>query len=180
MIKWKPFVRDGVVHTLDHLHPRRVEYVQSAIAPQVPRRYLVQLIFGLHCFTRSPAPDETVDPTLHYSDSRETRLFCPRRYQLSFLLPAIMEELSERRCFHTGKGNFFVIEIVDEAGTAQAYEVYFLASRSGQRGLLNLFIQSAYIRDKTHTNNRPTKKPIRLHAILHGALNGRMPREPPR
>lgn len=107
MIKWKPFVREGVSHTLDHLHPRRVEYIQSATAPQVPRKYLVQLIFGLHCFTRSPAPDETVDLTLHYSDSRETRLFCPRRYRLSFLLPAIMEWTVGAPLLPHREGQFF-------------------------------------------------------------------------
>lgn len=180
MIRWKPFVRGDIVYSLDHLHPRQLEYEQPAEDNRPARKYRVQLIFGLHCFTRSPAPGETVDVTLQYSDSRETRLFCPRRYQMSFLLPTIMEGLQQRRCFHTGKGNFFVVEIVDESGARQEYEVYFLATRAARRGELNLFVQSSYIRDDRHARNRPNKKPIRLYAILFGALNGRMPREPPR
>ena len=180
MIVWRPFSYDGVAYDLAHLHPRRIEFVLRAKADLPERRYVVQLIFGLHCFTRSSEPGEAVDPSLFYSDARETRVFCPRRYLLSKSLPAIVEGLSTRPCYHTERGNFFVVEAVDEQGVPQEYEVYFTASRSTQRGILNLYVQSAYVRDRAHKGNRPRKKAIRLHVILHNTLTNKPIKAPAR
>lgn len=180
MVEWQAFSYAGITYDLSHLHPRRIRFVQPSKGERPERIFVVQLIFGLHCFTRSPEPGELVDPALRYGDSRETRVFCHRRYKLSARLPTIVEGLSERPCYHTGKGNFFVIECVDEQGMRQDFEVYFTASRATPRGVLNLFIQSAYIRDRAHRDNRPKKKPIWLHVILHNTLTNRPIKEPPR
>lgn len=180
MIAWRRFSYAGVDYDLSHLHPRRIEFVQPEKGEQPERRYAVQLIFGLHCFTRSRDPGETVDPALLYSDTRETRVFCPRRHLLSLLLPAIIDGLTARPCYHTEKGNFFVVEAVDEQGTTQEYEVYFTASRATERGVLNLFVQSAYVRDRAHKGNRPKKKAIRLHVILYNTLTNKPIKAPPR
>ncbi len=179
MIAWHPFRLGEAIYDLSHLHPRRIEFVQPAKGDLPERRYQVQLIYGLHCFTRSPAQDEAVDPAWHYGDSRETRIFCPRRYALSRLLPGIVEGLVARPCYHTERGNFFVIELVDEAGVAQQYEVYFTASRATERGVLNLYVQSAYVRDRLH-QNRPKKKSIRLQVILYNTLHNKPIKAPPR
>lgn len=179
MIAWRPFRLGNVCYDLSHLHPRRVQFVQPAKGSLSERRYQVEIIYGLHCFTRSPIPNEAVDPAWLYSDRRETRIFCPRRYALSKLLPDIVEGLPMRPCFHTGKGNFFVVELVGEAGVTLQYEVYFATSRSAQRGVLNLYVQSAYARDQTHCN-RPRRKSIRFHVILHNTLHGKPINAPPR
>ncbi|WP_147426618.1 hypothetical protein [Trinickia fusca] len=180
MIAWQAFSYAGVKYNLSHLHPRRVEILQPAKGEHPERTYAVQLIFGLHCFTRSAEAGEVIDPALLYSDSRETRVFCLRRYRLSMLLPAIIDGLAGRPCYHTGKGNFFTVEVVDEQGTTQEYEVYFTASRATERGVLNLFVQSADVRDGAHAGNRPKKRPIRLHVILHNTLTNRPIKEPMR
>ncbi|MEX3959518.1 hypothetical protein [Trinickia sp. EG282A] len=180
MIAWKAFSYAGVSYDLSHLHPRRIEFILPAITGHPERRYAVQVIFGLHCFTRSSKPGEVVDLAMSYRDTRETRVFCPQRYGLSMLLPTIIAELATRPCYHTGKGNFFVVEAVDDGGAKQEYEVYFAASRAVERGLVNLFVQSAYTRDPAHRSNRPKKKPIRLHVILHNTLTNRPIKEPPR
>jgi hypothetical protein len=52
------------------------------------------------------------------------------------------------------------------------YDIFFTVSRSSQRGVLNLFVQSAYVRDQKHWN-RPQLKPISFHFILFNALNGK-------
>lgn len=179
MIAWFPFRSSEATYDLSHLHPRRIEFVQAAKGDLPERRYQVQLIYGLHCFTRSPAPGEAIDPTWQYSDSREARIFCPRRYEFSKLLPGIVESLAARPCYHTEKGNFFVIELVDEVGITQQYEVYFTASRATERGVLNLYVQSAYVRDKAHLN-RPQRKSIRLQVILYNTLHNKPIKAPPR
>jgi hypothetical protein len=101
------------------------------------------------------------ESALLYSDARETRVFDFTRYELSKLLPAIIEELPAHKCYHSGKGNFFIVELVDQNGSRNEYEIFFTASRSTARGVLNLFVQSAYIRDENHMQVKPTlRKPI--------------------
>jgi hypothetical protein len=106
-----------------------------------------------------------------YSDRRETRVFDFRRYQLSLQLPQIVENLMERRCYHSGRGNYFTVETLDDDLKRVEYEIYFAASRAS-RGRINLFVQSAYVRDKAHAN-KPQRKPIRFHVILFNTQNGR-------
>jgi hypothetical protein len=143
------------------------------------RKYTTRVAFGLHCFTRSRKSDEIVDPALLYGDKRETRTFCPRRYDLSKRLPVIVEDLATRCCYHTGKGNFLVVEPIDKPSAAPEYEIYFATSRSARHGILNLYIQSAYVRDGSHQANRPKRKAIRLHVILHNTLNNKTIKVPP-
>ena len=118
------------------------------------QKYRFVIEFGLHCFTRGPNTHHNeelrhVDSALHYSDSRETRIFCFDRYALSSNLPKIAKSVDKRPCFHTGRGNFFVIELVSRSGEKREYEVYFQVSRA-RGGLLRLFVESAYVRDEEH------------------------------
>jgi hypothetical protein len=112
--------------------------------------------------------DSTADSALHYSDDWETRIFDFRRHQLSHQLPAIVEGLMGRKCFHGGRSNYFTVEVL---GNEIDYEIYFAATRSSTAGRLNLFIQSAYTRDITH-RNKPQRKPIDFHVILFNAQKG--------
>lgn len=98
---------------------------------------------------------------LVYSDSREKRIFCFSRYTLSYLLPDIAKQINRKTCFHTGKGNFFTIETPNQ----QEYEIYFKVSKS-DKGLLRLFIESAYIRDNLHKSSQPKKKKYLFMLLL--------------
>ena len=178
MTAWRAFTLHGEVYDLTHLHPRRVNVTQPGRNALPPRHYAVHVVFGLHCFTRSSKPGEVVEPDWHYADSRETRVFCLTRWHHSKRLPAIIDNLALRPCYHTGRGNFFVVEFVDETATTRQYEIYFAASRAQERGVVNLYVQSAYVRDDTHAN-RPRRKPIRLHVILFNTLAGKPIRMPP-
>lgn len=170
MTAWRALSIDGIVYDLSHLHPRRVSFGQPAKQHLPVRHYVVQIIFGLHCFTRSVRPGESVRADWLYSDRRETRIFCVRRWGHSKRLPDIVEGLACRPCYHTGKGNFFVVELLDDDGIARDYEVYFSATRAAERGVVNLYVQSAYTRDKPQKRRY---KPIRLHVILFNTLTGR-------
>jgi hypothetical protein len=149
-MRWKPFHFRGNIYNLSHLHPCSITYEQAARGNAPARVYKVDVIFGLHCFTRGAVGGGLVDRTLLYSDDRETRSFDFARYELSKLLPELVRELPLRKCFHTGKGNFFTIEMVREDGKAIEYDVFFAATRSSIKGRLNLFVQSAYVRDREH------------------------------
>lgn len=179
MIAWKPFAHAGVTYSLDHLHPSVVTFVQPAKADKPAREYRVRVVYTLHCFTRSAKGSAAIDATLAYADSREIREFDFDRYTWSLQLPAIVAALPPTKCFHTEKGNFFVVRQIDDRGQAVEYEVYFNALRSTEAGVdLELYIQSAYVRDAAH-QGRPRKKPIGFFVILHNRLTNRPIVAPP-
>lgn len=178
MIHWKAFEFDGVIYDLTHLHPKRLTYSQPAKGDKPERVYEVDVIFSMHCFTRGIKQGESPDKNLLYMDSRESRVFDFRRYALSKELPAIVEELHRRKCHHSGKGNFFVVEVINQEGERLDYEIYFEASRSTKKGIINLYVQSAYVRDAAHGNNTPKKKPIGFTIILFNILNNKPIRIP--
>jgi hypothetical protein len=169
MIRWLPFERDNTVYPLEHLHPQTVIFRQPAKGDNPERTYTVDIEFGLHCFTCEPLEGD--DPKLLYSDARETRRFDLYRYNLSMRLPDFVESLPTRKCYHTEHGNFFTIEILGDAGQKpEQYEVYFTVSKSARKGVLNLSLQSAYVRDRAFVKR---KKPVGFFVILHNTLNDR-------
>lgn len=168
--RWTSFVHQDITYCLGHLAEFEWEYIQAASGGNPERRYPFIVEFGLHCFTKAPNKHqgETLDDydaALFYADSRETRIFCFSRYQLSLLLPEIAKDISVRNCYHTGKGNFFTIELTDESGNKQEYEVYFNVTRSS--GKLRLFVESAFVRDDEHGSSQPKKKKINFFVIAH-------------
>ena len=171
-MRWAQICHEGKTYSLDHLHPKTVSYFQPAKGTNPPRGYTVDVIYSLHCFTRG-LQGEIPHPDLLVSDSRETRYFDFRRYELSHKLPAIIGGLMTSRCFHTERGNYFTVKVVDESGSALDYEIYFTASKSSKNGVINLYVQSAYTRDFKHRANRPRidSKPVSFSLILYSALN---------
>jgi len=176
-MEWKPFNFEEKTYDLTHLHPIEVQFTQEAKGEKPAITYAVDVLFGLHCFTRGAKADERPDNILLYSDSRETRIFDFHRYELSKSLPAIVQELVRCKCYHTGYKNFLTVVLADDEGKEVEYEIYFTVSKSARRGRLNLFIQSAYTRDEEH-KNRPNRKPIRFAIILFNTLHDRPIREP--
>lgn len=170
MIAWKAFNHQGVVYDLSHLHPTRIQYVQLAKASQSEKTYTVEVHYSLHCFSKKLEPGS--NPLLNYSDARETRTFDLTRYALSKQLPEIIKNLDVKKCMHTGKGNFYVVEISMPNGIKENYEVYFDVKRSITRGVARLFVQSAYVRDTRHGNRLSSTKKISLYIILNNILGG--------
>jgi hypothetical protein len=173
-VQWNPFSFGGGTYDLSHLHPRTCQYEQAAKDDKPSRVYTVDVIFSLHCFTRSLLADEVADTALFYADNREMRLFDFQRYELSKQLPAIIETLDRRKCFHTGHDNFFSVALIDQAGNTVEYDIFFTASRSSRKkGVVTLYVQSAYVRDEAHGNRPRMKSPIGFHVILFNVLNNR-------
>ena len=173
MLNWNPFEYDGLVYDLSHLHPQVVRYTQPAKGGMPERYYDVQVIYSLHCFTCSYKPEERlVDDALAYSDSRETRRFDFHRYECSKHLPSIVRALPTSVCQHTKHGTFFTVKLLNpKTAIEENYEIYFRASRSGSKPpMVNLFVQSAYIRDTAHRQNQPSRKKVNFFVILHNTL----------
>jgi hypothetical protein len=170
-MKWQPFRYQNAAYDLSHLHPRSITYEQPAKNNKPACRYSAEVSFSLHCFTRGIKENEQPDQGLVYSDSRERRVFDFQRYELSKQLPDIVQNLPQRKCYNTGKGNFFTVVAIGDRGQEIEYDVFFEASRSAKKGLV-LVVQSAYVRDTEH-GSRPKAKPIGFLVILFNTLNNK-------
>jgi hypothetical protein len=166
-VQWRNFEHNSVTYDLNHLHPQTIEFERPAKDGKPAVVYTVDLTYSLHCFSHK-LPSGAFDKSLIYPNTRETRLFDFERYELSKRLPGIIETMAQRKCFHTGHGNFFTVEVVREDGVSVDYHVFFTASKSTRKGRINIYIQSAYAPERKVGRSC---KPIRFLFILHNTLN---------
>jgi hypothetical protein len=132
-MKWRAAGIGGRRYDLSHLHPFSFDFVVPARDGKPEQRYGIDVIFSLHCFSRGIRQGEVYVADLAYADSREVRLFDEQRYTHSLQLPGIIRSIGVRRCFHTGYGNFFTVELIDAKGERVEYTVYFKLSRAPGR-----------------------------------------------
>lgn len=174
-IAWSPHQVGSTVYELDHLHPYHREHVIPAKGPNPERRLLLNVSYGIHCFTRDPRDGEQVAQPNWYADSRERRVFCPERWELSQHLPEVINTLGQRRCLHTGRAEFVTVKVV-QWGREFDYAVFFTVSKARRsRADLNLFVNSAHER----YNRLTYTKPIKFDVILVNSFLNK-PIKPPR
>jgi hypothetical protein len=141
------------------------------------KTYVFDVVFSLHTFTRSIEVGDA--PDLIYKDNRESRAFCFDRYRLSFYLPSIINEIGKKRCSHTTRGNFFIVEIIDESGLKIEYEIFFdVSNRSSKNAPMLLYIQSTYMRDARSVRYRPQFKKISFSVIAYNRLHNKPIKRP--
>lgn len=174
-IAWDAHQQEEDTYSLNHLHPHQVEHVIPAKGSNPERRYQVHVSYGLHCFTRKEKDNEQVPDAAWYSDSRESRVFCPERWEFSKQLPGIISTLGERKCFHTQGVEFVTLKVIGLEREVE-YAVFFTVSKAGKsQADLNLFVNSAHER----YNKLKHKKPISYSIILMNRMKGK-PIKPPR
>lgn len=176
MITWDAFSYKGITYDLGHLHPFCFQYKQQATVNKPESIFNVQLCFSLHCFTKDGLLSSS--SPLNYSDAKETRTFNFDRYELSKKLPEIVMSLHMRKCMHTTRGNYFVIDVdTPDAGKLE-YEVFFNVGKL-ENNVASIYIESAYVRDEAHMKNRPpTTKKISLFVLIYNKLNNKIIRVP--
>jgi hypothetical protein len=169
-MQWSAFQHGQKTFDLTHLHPCAMEFERAAEHEKPAVIFKMDVTFSLHCFSRRLPESGPYDKRLEYSDPSETRLFDFDRYELSKRLPEIVRDLPQRKCRHTGHGNYFSVEIIRENGTTVEYDIFFKVTKPA-KSRLALHIQSAYVRDANFNSCRPSGKPIRFLVILHNTLN---------
>lgn len=174
-IAWKTPTIGGKPYDLSHLHP----YLWTITIPpkgETPALQLnINVTFGLHCFARDQLPGEKVDAECWYSDSREKRVFCLLRWELSKQLPEIIATLDRRRCMHTKGEEFVTVEVARE-GRILEYAVFFTVTKAkkAEGAQLNLFVNSAHERYDPLTY----KKPISFKFIVLNRFQGKKIKKP--
>jgi hypothetical protein len=166
-VKWQAFVHDGTTYDLTHLHPHTLQFERPAQEKKPAVVFNVDVIFGLHCFSRE-IPTDTYNHALVYSDARESRLFDFERYDLSKQLPAIIESLSQRKCFQTDRSDFVTVDVIGADATIVNYHVYFTVSKATKKGHMNLFVSSAYVANRRVGSSG---RAIKFLVILHNTMN---------
>lgn len=169
-IVWKPITIGGVVYDLSHLHPHLWEVLIPGQAGKPDLLLKVHVTYGLHCFARNQLPGEQVDAEHWYTDSREKRVFCLLRWELSKQLPQIIATLGDRRCMHTGREEFVTLQVIHQGRTFD-YAVFFTVTkaRKAEGAHLNLFVNSAHER----IDPLKYKKPISFKFILLNRYQGK-------
>jgi hypothetical protein len=66
------------------------------------------------------------------------------------------------------------VELTEEDGQTVDYDIFFTVSRSSTEGRLNLYIQSAFVRER---EKLPAGKRIRFEIILYNILAGKRIRD---
>lgn len=172
-MKWKAFEHDGKTYDLKHLDPQTAIFDRPAEAQRSGEKYTVQVTYASHCFTRAPRLDEQYDTNLVYPhDDYEKRLFDQERYELSKRLPEIIQGLPFRKVIQNNEHKFFTIELVTDGGESVEYDIFFKVKKKA-KGLLELIVESGFVRDPLHQSSRPKGKPVRFWIILHNTLHGR-------
>lgn len=174
-IAWKAATIAGVTYDLGHLHPCTWEVVIPGKGDKTDLVLKVNVSYSLHCFAREPKPGEEVRQDYWYEDSREKRVFCELRWELSKRLPEIIATLPDRRCMHTGHEEFITLEVIYQDRTFE-YAVFFTVTKAKkvEGAHLNLFVNSA------HERHDPLqyKKPIKFHFILLNRYRGKQIKPP--
>lgn len=179
---YNDFNYKGLKYDLKHLNQFTATYKQPPDQNNADSKeitYTVNVTFSTHCFTKGLINSTGVDPNLLYSGFNEKRIFDFERYELSKSLKNIIIGLDKRKISNTGKGNFLTIEVIDSNGQKKDYEVYFKVSKSTQLNRLNLYVESAYIRDDLHKLGNRKIKRIGFYVIAHKTLRGEQITLPP-
>lgn len=172
-MKWAAFKIAEEIFDLTHLHPCTIQYEREGEKDKPAEKYTVDVIFGLHCFTREPRAGESYDANLIYPDSYEMRLFDHRRYEFSKLLLDIVHNFDKKKPKHNGaRRNFFTVVVVSKDGEQVEYDIFFKVKKI-KKARLEMIIESAFVRDPSYESTRPMGKPISFWIILHNTMNNK-------
>jgi hypothetical protein len=139
----------------------------------------VRVAFSCHCFTEGQKPED--DPRLevmHAKSKQDPRSFNEARWELSRQLPNIVRDFMNRKAFHTGKGNYVIVEILGWNGVPCEYGIYFDLNRNSREKRLYLDIQSAYLHDDESRNRSGQRRPIQFKFLIHNVQTGKRVKAP--
>jgi hypothetical protein len=177
--RWPSHWEKGRRYDLSHVHPFKIDYTLPANAQFAARVVRISVSFTSHTFTRKCEADET--PNHHYCSPGEARIFDQERYELSKLLPELIRNIGNRKCFFAKYDNFFVPELPEGIPDDSEYWVFFFVERAdkGEMHALNLIVQSAYVGRRERSPAGRTAKRITFRALISKVLAGEKPKPPP-
>lgn len=174
---WPSFKKNGDEYNLNHLNPFNSKLVKPAKHGQMEQAYPCRITFSCHCFTRTPENGEVVEQSNIYRDPKnENRIFCAKRYELSKGLKSIIVKRLTKggtKCFHTERGNYFIVELAQSGGKKVSYEIYFVLGKSSstqKENAIYIHITSAHPRPLNSHRKYPK---VRMQVLAHNAIVGK-------
>jgi hypothetical protein len=177
-LAWTSHIYEGKTYKFAHLEPHTETFVRPADGELPSESFTVDVRYTDHCFTRKPKPGEVYDPSLVYANGeKKIRLFCPRRNELSKLLPELIRSLPNNKPQHNGvNGNFFTRDLLDLQGNPVKYVIIFSVRKSG-KGRMELLVETAYIEEPDYRSTPLNGRRVRFWIILNNTYKGlRIPR----
>ncbi len=158
--QWSSFEHNDTIYDLSHLNAKKVVYIDHEKSAE----YTFYVTYSHHCFTKTEEGyNDAIDFRFdHYKDPRH---FHPKRYNLSLMLPEIIENLPDKHVYHAGYSKYACCEIEDKDGNIVHYQVVFEVFRSVKKWRLH--ISSAY-----PLNTRPKAKPVKFIKIGRAMASG--------
>jgi hypothetical protein len=166
----EPFILNGQTYDLSHLRAFPHTFPFAATAKDPARSFDVVVDFSVHCFTRAQEPDDPPDLFYCFDRDGKARNFNLERWDLSRQLrniiinhfPTLNPQFTNRDPYK--HNNFIVVPVVTRGGVQVEYEVFFKVFKAGKR--LFLEIESAYVRDPSWHNRRPTQGRRMAFAVI--------------
>jgi hypothetical protein len=177
-LAWTSHIHEGKTYKFAHLEPHTETFVRPATDEQPSESFTVDIRYTDHCFTRGPKPGEVYDPALIYANGeKKIRLFCPRRNELSKLLPGLIRSLPDSKPQHNGvNGNFFTRDLLDLQGNPVKYVIIFSVRKSA-KGRMELLVETAYIEEPNYGSSPLNGRRVRFWIILNNTYKRlRIPR----
>lgn len=158
--QWRAFEVDGTIYDCSHLDAHVVNYTN----PENNETYCFYVTYSHHCFCKT---DEVLvlDNAWIYPYDKDPRHFHPGRYELSKLLPRIIESLPTTHTVHAGYDSYAIAE-ANMNGVVTCYFVVFTVFRSNKK--FRLHVQSAYPLD-----HRPKMKKVGFFNIARALKVGK-------
>jgi hypothetical protein len=132
----------------------------------------VDIRYSDHCFTREPKPGERYEESQIYKNGeRKVRLFNPKRYELSKMLPDLIRGLPYRKPQHNGtNGNFFIVEALDHEGAPVTYVIIF-SLRKSTKGRMAMLVETAFFDEPELGRPLPKGRRVSFWIILNNTKN---------
>jgi len=192
-MQWLDVLKTGYIHVAgtqyNVSHLLSSSFSIAIPASQAYAAVVVTIIvsYSSHCVAFGADPGEKIDflqlgeDRLIYDHRGNARAFCFRRHRWSLNLPSTVHSLLCQPCHFTGYHNWLVLEGIDDQGGKVEYEIYFTLRRDATPGVLNMYIESAYVRDLGRAAaGRPKSRngTMRFFVIAGKVLRGEAVRNP--
>ena len=161
--KWASFTLDSTNYDFSHLNAKKHTFSH----PVRNEDYTLYFTISHHAFTRSIKENEVVLKRFLYPYPQDLRIFDKSRYELSKLLPQIIENLPDQFCYHGGYSRYCSCKIEDETGSKTFYQVVYRTWK--EKGKMRFHIESAY----PLPNGVGKVKKVDVWIILHNLLRNK-------
>lgn len=157
------FRHKGQIYDPSHLNDFIFTYQLSELQCRI------RVSFSCHCFTK--ALDNTPNHLI-YKHGKEKREFCFDRFELSKILPSLVQSLGNATIYESQKRDYLIIKLDNTFAPNQHYTIFFnsVKSKSAESDI-TIYVNSAYIKQ----NKLSSAPAIKFNSLLSHILNGKMP-----